>query len=621
MSYVSLYRKYRSSTFDDLVGQSHITTTLKNAIERGRISHAYLFSGPRGTGKTSTARILAKSLNCEKGPAPIPCNECENCTAISKDALFDVIEIDAASNRGIDDIRDLRDKVRMPPVQARYKIYIIDEVHMLTREASNALLKTLEEPPKHVVFIMATTEPQKMLATILSRCQRFDFRRLSDSEIGNHISAISKKENFTIEDDALATIVKTADGSLRDAISILDQLVSFSEGNITAADVNQVFGLPERREIAKLMDAVFGGDLNRTFELFNEFFSAGKSFNLFVRFLMEYFRDLYLVKQGVRPAAEVYTDEELAPLKLQAGAVTREKLVTMLDEIARVEDRIRWETYPRIVLEIMMIRLVDMIGGSGLIAETQTTSYAQAEAPAPKRAPSPAPEEAAADPQPRKRAAKAVPEYEEPPDEEEPPMEVYEREVSSSAAVAERPPAPAPEPVAPPVVREPDPPSPETLAEKAMFDNPTYEPAGDPDLQSIRAAWPAVLDEVRNESLPVYFLAVSGVPAAIDNGTIYVEFDSKHEFNMDKMSDSKNVGMLAAGAKKVLGRDLVVRIRKATGATPVEEVQPAMKSSAPAAAVEAESPESSPAPETKQSKNLSLFDAFAAEFPEGREVK
>jgi DNA polymerase-3 subunit gamma/tau len=621
MSYVSLYRKYRSATFDDLVGQSHITTTLKNAIERGRISHAYLFSGPRGTGKTSTARILAKSINCEKGPAPIPCNECDNCTAISKDALFDVIEIDAASNRGIDDIRDLRDKVRVPPVQARYKIYIIDEVHMLTREASNALLKTLEEPPKHVIFIMATTEPQKMLATILSRCQRFDFRRLSDSEIGGHIRSIAQKENFSIDDGALTTIIKTADGSLRDAISILDQLVSFSAGIITAEDVNQVFGLPERHDIANLMDAVFAGDLTRSFELFNAFFSAGKSFNLFVRFLMEYFRDLYLVKQGVRPAAEVYADDELAPLKKQAASVARATLVTMLDEIARVEDRIRWETYPRIVLEILMIRLVDMIGGAGLVADERSAAHAPAEpAPAqrvrkPAEPPAEPPVEPPAAPQaspvdePQQQKRAPAPSAMKPPaDEDDVPMEIYERLIAGESGAAKQ--------AAPPAAETKSiagPPSPRVLAEKEQFENPTYERAEDPDLQALRDSWPAVLEEVRNESLPVYFLAVSGVPAALENGALYVEFDSNHKFQMEKMNAGKYGGLLESAAKKTLGRDLPVRIRQASAdsAASIAEQQPAAAGPAP------ETPDSQAQP----SRNLSLFDVLTAEFPESREMK
>jgi len=596
MSYISLYRKYRSQTFDEIVGQSHITTTLKNAIERNRISHAYLFSGPRGTGKTSTARILAKSLNCEKGPTPVPCNECDICLAIAKDALFDVIEIDAASNRGIDDIRDLREKVRIPPVQSRFKVYIIDEVHMLTREASNALLKTLEEPPKHVIFIMATTEPQKMLATILSRCQRFDFRRLSDGEIGNHIRSISEKENFKIEDGALATVVKSADGSLRDAISILDQLVSFSDGAITAADVNQVFGLPERHEIAKLMDTVFSGDVEGAFEIFNAFFSAGKSFNLFVRFLMEYFRDLYLIKQGIRPSSEVYTDEELRPLKRQAGAVTREALVGMLDEVARVEDRIRWETYPRIVLEILLIHLVDKIAGPRLSAGEQPAAFdpvAHIERPAasapeprqPRRA-EPHASELVAEQQPKKSSV--APNAEEP----EPAKQVRETPI----------PPPAPATAVPP---------------KPEFEEPRLGPVSDPELQSVRDVWPSVLSKIKEENLPMYFLIAAGVPAALAGGTLTLEFDSSHKFHMEKAAEEKYLKVIESAVAAAAGRELRVNVR-AAGNGSEETVQ------APPAPNGTEVPADETArrePEKRSAQNLSLFDVLSQEFPDSREVK
>ncbi|HOY63813.1 MAG TPA: DNA polymerase III subunit gamma/tau [bacterium] len=335
MGYISLYRKYRSQTFDDLVGQEHITTTLKNAIERNRLAHAYLFSGPRGTGKTSAARILAKSLNCEKGPSATPCNACDVCLAVAKDSLFDVIEIDAASNRGIDDIRDLREKVRIPPIQARFKVYIIDEVHMLTKEAFNALLKTLEEPPAHVMFVMATTEPQKLPATILSRCQRFEFRRLTDIEIMDHLRSIAKKENCGIEDGALRVVVKTADGSMRDAISILDQLVSFSEGSISLDDVSKVFGMPERQEIAGFINAIFEGDVSAAFDVFGKFFDAGKSFNLFIRLIMEHMRDIYLVKQRIKPLSDALSDEDLKTLSRHSKTVSRETIVALLTEISR----------------------------------------------------------------------------------------------------------------------------------------------------------------------------------------------------------------------------------------------------------------------------------------------
>jgi DNA polymerase-3 subunit gamma/tau len=240
MSYLALARKYRPGNFENIVSQHHITTTLKNAVELGRISHAYLFCGPRGTGKTTTARVLAKALNCEKGPTPEPCGVCTVCVEIARCSSPDVFEIDAASNRGIDDIRELRENVRYAAVGGRYKIYIVDEVHRLTKEAFDALLKTLEEPPSHVIFIFATTEPQALPPTILSRTQRYDFKRIPVSALAEAINSIAQKESLTIDPDAALMVAKKADGSLRDAISLLDQLSSFSENRIDVARAAEV---------------------------------------------------------------------------------------------------------------------------------------------------------------------------------------------------------------------------------------------------------------------------------------------------------------------------------------------------------------------------------------------
>ncbi|MDH7571083.1 MAG: DNA polymerase III subunit gamma/tau, partial [Armatimonadota bacterium] len=241
-NYVSLYRKYRPQRFGDLVGQEQITRILQNALESGRVAHAYLFCGPRGTGKTTTARLLAKALNCEKGPTRDPCNVCVPCQRIAAGSALDVIEIDAASNRGIDDIRELRDKVKYTPAEARYKVYVIDECHMLTTEAFNALLKTLEEPPPHVLFVLATTDPQKVPATILSRCQRLDFRRGAVNDLVARLAVVAKGEGLQVDEEALLLIARAGDGSWRDAISVLEQVVAFGNGRITAEAVRSILG-------------------------------------------------------------------------------------------------------------------------------------------------------------------------------------------------------------------------------------------------------------------------------------------------------------------------------------------------------------------------------------------
>ena len=298
MSYLVLARKYRPQTFDEVTGQEHITDLLKKAIQSSRIHHAYLFCGPRGIGKTSCARILAKSLNCQKGPTLNPCGECVACQEITRGSSFDVLEIDGASNRGIDEIRTLRENVKFAPSAGKYKIYIVDEVHMLTTEAFNALLKTLEEPPAHVKFIFATTAPQKVPATIISRCQRFDFKRISVETIVATMAAISKKEKFKIDQDALYTIAKAAQGSLRDALSILDQLSALSDEGIEAKDVFSMLGMVETQFLFDLTGALARKNCTLALEILEKIIDQGKDIKQLNKDLIEHFRNLMVVKIG-----------------------------------------------------------------------------------------------------------------------------------------------------------------------------------------------------------------------------------------------------------------------------------------------------------------------------------
>jgi len=275
MEYLVLARKWRPQVFEDVLGQEHVGKTLKNAIRLGRVAHAYLFSGPRGVGKTSVARILAKALNCEKGPVEIPCNSCVNCREITEGSSMDVNEIDGASNRGIDEIRELRENVKFAPASSRYKIYIIDEVHMLTKEAFNALLKTLEEPPPHVIFVFATTETHKVPATILSRCQRFDFRRLSLRNITDNLRRIASMEGIRISDAGLTLIAEASEGSVRDAQSLFDQAISFAGTEIGDGEVEELLGTADRRFLFSLSEAVLARDAAACLRIIEEAYFAG----------------------------------------------------------------------------------------------------------------------------------------------------------------------------------------------------------------------------------------------------------------------------------------------------------------------------------------------------------
>jgi len=348
MSYVVLARRWRPKTFDDLVGQPHITTTLKGAIESDRLAHAYLFVGPRGIGKTSTARILAKALNCEKGPAVEPCNKCANCTEIAAGNSMDVIEIDAASNRGVEDARELRDNVRFAPIKSRFKVYIIDEVHMLTGEAFNTLLKTLEEPPAHTKFVLATTEVHKIPATIISRCQRFDFRKISEPDIVARLEQICRGDGVEFEEDALLAVAKSAEGSLRDAESILDQLISFCDAKITYDDVDAVLGLVDWRVFHELCSALRDGNIARELEIVEEIVAAGKDMGQFARDLVHYFR--HLLVSNVTGSAKLVSmpADERAKLASLAERFTVAELLSLVERSSEVASQFRGQSGVRL---------------------------------------------------------------------------------------------------------------------------------------------------------------------------------------------------------------------------------------------------------------------------------
>ncbi len=360
MSYLVFARKWRPQNFDEIIGQEHIVATLKNAITSKRLAHAYLFSGPRGVGKTSTARILAKALNCQKGISAKPCNECSTCKEISQGRSLDVLEIDGASNRGIDEVRQLRENIKFSPTSGAYKIYIIDEVHMLTTEAFNALLKTLEEPPEHVKFIFATTQPHKVIPTILSRCQRFDFRRIPILKIVQRLKEIVKSERINVDEKVLISISKASDGSLRDAESILDQLIAYSSDKISLKEVSSLLGLIEQDVLFEFSKLVIEADSSSLIKLLDTLVASGKDLSQLLDNLIEHFRNLMIARVSDAKALTSVVDlpqEFIEAITKQARQLSIEKILEILQTLIEVKDLGKRINSLRIPLEVAIIKL------------------------------------------------------------------------------------------------------------------------------------------------------------------------------------------------------------------------------------------------------------------------
>ncbi|MDD4241458.1 MAG: DNA polymerase III subunit gamma/tau [Smithellaceae bacterium] len=389
MEYQVLARKFRPQRFDDVTGQEHVVRTLANAIGQGRIGHAYLFSGPRGVGKTSVARILAKSLNCETGPTAAPCNVCPNCREITDGTSMDVREIDGASNRGIDEIRELRENVKFAPAASKYKIYIIDEVHMLTREAFNALLKTLEEPPGHVIFIFATTENHKVPATILSRCQCYDFRRISLAEIAANLGRIARKEGLTVSPAALTWVAEAGDGSMRDAQSVFDQIISYAGTTISDDDVEEILGLADRKYLFRLSEAVLARNAAVCLTILEEAYLAGIDMKHFYAMLLRHFRNLLLIGITGDGASFDIAPEQAEKLKGQIAGVSCETLQRYLDILLAEADSLRRSQEVRIKLETILVRMAylePVLPVGEILATLESLEQQLACAPAPTNA-------------------------------------------------------------------------------------------------------------------------------------------------------------------------------------------------------------------------------------------
>jgi DNA polymerase-3 subunit gamma/tau len=362
VSYQVFARKYRPQTFDDLVGQEHVTRTLKNAVEQNRLAHAYLFVGPRGIGKTSTARILAKALNCIHGPTVTPCGVCDSCKEIAGGNSLDVLEIDGASNNKVEEVRTLTENVRYAPVKGKYKIYVIDEVHMLTPAAFNALLKTLEEPPEHVKFIFATTEPQKVLPTILSRCQRFDLHRIPANLIAQHLQFIAGKEKITLDPAAAHAIARGADGGLRDAESMLDQLVAFCGETIAESDVLNVFGFTSEQTMAGFTGKILRGQTSEALGLLDEQSAAGKEMMKLMSDLIAHLRDLLVFKVKPDALADEAAPELQSSLGEEAALIETDRLLELIEQFAEAEGRMKWAPNKKLHFEVAVIKAIQTLG-------------------------------------------------------------------------------------------------------------------------------------------------------------------------------------------------------------------------------------------------------------------
>jgi len=529
VAHISVYRRWRPKTFEEIIGQERITHTLQNAIRTGRTTHAYLFAGHRGTGKTTTARIFAKALNCLNGPTPTPDNTCASCEAIARGNSMDVIEIDGASNTSVDDIRDLKEKIVLAPTESRYKVYIIDEVHMLSTSAFNALLKTLEEPPQHAVFILVTTEPQKIPPTVLSRCQRFDFRRVSFTEIAARLRMIAHAEKITIDDAALAQIVRSADGSVRDAESVLDQLSAYTDGTIDVALVTGVLGLVDEETASALAVATLVHDVATTLRLAQEATDAGKDARQVQRTLLEHFRDLLLVKT-CGPAASGILDAPKERFDQLQTQVEDASVADLLRAVRVLNDAVadsRWSTQPRLALDVALIRLARPEMDPSM--EGLLTRVERLEAGQPRPAVGPAP----ASPPGPERAARA-------PSTKTPPPAIT-----------------APEPA------NPAPPTP------APSHKPTPQAAsGVMTIDDVRRQWARVLEEVKRAKMLCHALLIEGTPMEVDGATLVVGLRSAYNFHVDNLHRPENRDVVETALARVLGRPLRFQCRLIEGAVP-----------------------------------------------------
>jgi DNA polymerase-3 subunit gamma/tau len=513
MSYVVFARKYRPQVFDEVVGQKHITTTLRNAIELNRVAHAYLFAGPRGIGKTTTARIFAKALNCERGPGPDPCNTCTPCVEITQGVNLDVLEIDAASNRGIDEVRNLRENVKFVPSKARFKVYIIDEVHMLTPEAFNALLKTLEEPPPHVKFIFATTNPHKVPQTILSRCQRFDFRRISNARIVESLKGIASKEALDVDDDALALIAKYSDGSIRDAEVMLDQLASFSQGRVHKSDVVQMLGVVDEDVLFRLTDAIASRDAHAALTMVDGLIRNGKDPIQLLTNLIEHVRNVLVAKVAKdSPDLVDSSVEKQARLRTAGAQFSVEELLYFITALSGASDLAKRTSLTRIPLEMALVKLCERSRITSLDEVLKRVKDLEAAVTRPETG----------------TKTRPVPPVEEKYGEDRPPAGTL--------------------------------PSLENQARAASAED------RERSIESVANSWQAILNSLRAKKISVASYLLEGTPHSIEGDTLVVAFPKECQFHMEALAENvENRTLIEGVVRDVLKAEYRIRFMSVEG--------------------------------------------------------
>lgn len=557
--HISLYRKWRPKTFDEIVGQTHITQTLTNAFREERLSHAYLFCGPRGTGKTTTARILAKAVNCEKGPTPTPCNSCSSCTEIEDTVSGDVLEIDAASNRGIDEIRNLRESVSFAPARGQKRVYIIDEVHMLTPEAFNAFLKTLEEPPEHVIFILATTEPHRVPATIHSRCQRFDFRQIAASDMTAHLNKVAASEGVEVDQAVHNLICRQAKGSLRDALGILEQLASFSGEKIALTEALSFLGLIDTDLLFEITDAVRHQDTARALLFVEELADKGRDLRQFVKEWQEHLRHLLLVLQAEKESAMdiiASPPEIFTRLESQAQDFEPLEVARYLEILREAGGEMRFDD-PRLALELAMVKMTKLGKGSSLdgvlyrLSKVEEQLKAQSKEAAPVSEMSVEAEERAPVLEKDRVGDESVEKTAKTTDDDEPAEAPTSKAGTSSK-----------ESVSVPDVADQGSEGKDESGQAASADTespPQPGGGGVVDLARIERVWPEFMKRVKAESIPVHALLLEASPVSHDGETLILGFPARAAFHKGRVEEEASICVIEQALRDVVGLSLQFR--------------------------------------------------------------